>query len=149
MGRLETAVVLWGRPSSTNTQKAIWMLVECGVQFEELRHASAWLGPGQKLYSEKDSMQQFDAVVDSPEFRRMNPNGTVPTLVIPSGAIDESHSFLRFLACSFKPELLSGSARPIDEAAASKWLDWTLACEAGGKSPMEGIIDHSARLDEK
>ena len=45
------------------------MLAEAAVEFE-LKHASAWLGPGQNLYSDKESTT-FDAVVDTPEYRRM------------------------------------------------------------------------------
>ena len=87
-------LVLWGRPSSSNTQKALWALSETGCDFE-LRHASAWLGPGMNFYKPDKENPNPTPAVNTPAFHKMNPNHTVPVLEVagvPGGAIYESHT---------------------------------------------------------
>ena len=53
---------IWGRTNSVNVKKALWCLGELGLAYER-----------------QDAGGQF-GVVNTPEYRRMNPNGLVPTL---------------------------------------------------------------------
>jgi len=69
-------VKVWGRPTSTCTQRVLWTLVEAGVPYE-LTLASATMGAtgpvalGHEPYG----------IVDTAAYRAMNPNGSIPTIV--------------------------------------------------------------------
>ena len=53
---------IWGRTNSVNAKKALWALEELKVPYERI-----------------DAGMQF-GVVNTPEYRKMNPNGLVPTI---------------------------------------------------------------------
>ena len=53
---------LWGRLNSINVQKAVWCIEELGLPHERV-----------------DAGQRF-GIVDTPDYRRLNPNGLVPVL---------------------------------------------------------------------
>ena len=53
---------IWGRANSVNVKKALWCLEELVLPYERV-----------------DAGMQY-GVVNTPEYRRMNPNGLVPTL---------------------------------------------------------------------
>ena len=139
-----TGYLLWGRPSSLNVQKVLVALEACGIDAFEFRHASAWLAPGAATYGVVDASL---AAVNTDEYRRLNPNPTVPTLRLPAarggGALWESNVIVRYLARVHAPELIGGGCH---ERAASceKWMDWQ-ACRMG-KIPVKSLIDHTARL---
>jgi len=109
---------LWGRPTSGRTQKVLWTLAEIGMEFEFVL-ASATMGSdghvskGHKPYG----------IVDTPEYRAMNPNGTVPTIDDDGFILWESNSIVRYLAMKYAPDLLYGNDIEIF-ASASRWLDW-------------------------
>ena len=63
---------IWGRPTSICTQRALWTLVEADVPFE-LTLASATMGPDGHI---SGGGQAF-GYVNSPEYREMNPHGTI------------------------------------------------------------------------
>jgi len=53
---------IWGRTNSVNVKKVLWCLDELGLEHERI-----------------DAGMQF-GVVNTPEYRGMNPNGLVPTM---------------------------------------------------------------------
>ncbi len=114
MSRME----LWGRANSVNVQKVIWTCEELGL-----------------AYDRKDAGGAF-GVVDTPEYRRMNPNGRVPTLVDGDFVLWESNAIIRYLA------LKQGDAQTIypqeirDRARVERWLDWSLASLQPAERPM-------------
>jgi len=109
---------LWGRPTSGRTQKVLWTLAEIGMDFEFIL-ASATMGPGGHVARGNPPY----GIVDTPEYRAMNPNGTVPTIDDDGFVLWESNSIVRYLAMRYAPELLYGSdVRTF--ASASRWLDW-------------------------
>jgi len=55
-------IKVWGRVNSVNVKKALWALEELGLKYERT-----------------DAGMRF-GVVDTPEYRKMNPMGLVPTL---------------------------------------------------------------------
>jgi glutathione S-transferase len=98
---------VWGRVNSVNVKKVLWMLEEIGAPYER---TDAGLEHG---------------VVDTPEYRAMNPNGRIPTIEDGGFVLWESNSILRYLA------MKHGSALyPVDPAArasADRWMDWQLS----------------------
>lgn len=110
---------IWGRPNSICTQRALWALAEAGVPYE-LTLASATMGP-------KGHVSTGNApfgVVDTPAYRAMNPNGTVPTIDDDGFVLWESNAIVGYIAQRYAPERLYGSDLRIF-ARASQWMAWT------------------------
>lgn len=101
-----TDLILWGRASSANLQKARWALEETGVPFE-LREVGGRFGG-----------------LDTPEFGAMNPNRLVPVLQHGDLTVWESHAVVRYVAAAFGGEKL-WSADPKGRAPIDQWTEWT------------------------
>lgn len=100
------AITVWGRLSSSNVQKVIWALGECGLNYEHVPLGGSFGG------------------LDAPAYRSMNPNGKVPTLRDGDLIVWESHAIVRYLAARYG----SGTLWPIDpgaRAVVDQWTDWT------------------------
>jgi glutathione S-transferase len=96
---------IWGRTNSSNVQKVLWCCAELGLGHERI-----------------DAGRQF-GVVDTPEYRRLNPNGLVPTIDDDGFVIWESNAIVRYLAGRYG----AGGLCPEDlqaRAAADRWMDW-------------------------
>ena len=109
---------LWGRPTSARTLKVLWALGEIGLEFEFIL-ASATMGPDGSV----DKGNAPFGVVNTPEYRAMNPNGTVPTIDDDGYVLWESNSIVRYLAMKYAPDLLYGNDIEIF-GSASRWMDW-------------------------
>lgn len=103
-------IEVWGRASSVNVMKVLWLLGELGIPCRRI-----------------DAGGAFGRTRDA-DYAAMNPNATVPTLVMPHGySLWESHAILRYLCrtqpggTTFYPEA------PEARADAERWMDWTLA----------------------
>ncbi|MDH3703338.1 MAG: glutathione S-transferase family protein [Alphaproteobacteria bacterium] len=110
---------IWGRPNSIHTQRVLWTCAEAELPFE-LTLASATMGP-------KGHISNGNApygVVDTPEYRAMNPNGTVPTMDDGGFVLWESNVIARYLAQKYAPgPLFGGSLATL--GMASQWMEWT------------------------
>lgn len=73
--------ILWGRSTSSNVMKVIWLLEELKLPYERMDVG----GPFGKT--------------DTPEYRAMNPTGLVPTLQEDEFTLWESNAILRYI-CS-------------------------------------------------
>ena len=71
---------LWGRVNSINVQKVLWALDELGVRYERV-----------------DAGLHF-GVVNEPFYRKMNPNGRVPTIEDDGLVLWESNAIVRYLS---------------------------------------------------
>jgi glutathione S-transferase len=103
-------ITIWGRTSSVNVMKVLWLLDELAVPFDRVEAGGA-----------------FGRTRDA-DYAAMNPNATVPTVVMPHGfTLWESHAILRYL-CRTQP---GGNAfypeAPEARADVERWMDWTLA----------------------
>ena len=96
---------IWGRSNSTNVQKVLWCCEEMGVAYERIDAGGAF------------------GVVDTPEYRRLNPNGLVPTIDDDGFVLWESHAIVRYLAARYGAGLWP--ADPGLRAQADQWMDWT------------------------
>lgn len=119
-----TDLILWGRANSINVQKVLWALVEVGAPFER-----------------RDAGMEF-GVVDTPEYRKLNPNGRVPTLVDGDLALWESHAIIRYLAAKFGPASLYPEEIGA-RALVDRWMFWSM----GTMHPVEfPLFFHTVRL---
>ncbi|CAK9036857.1 unnamed protein product [Durusdinium trenchii] len=115
---------LFGRPTSSNTQKVLWTLAELSSRTSfELVLASARLGPDSDLLCEGTGAKPY-GVVDSDEYVELCPTRLVPCLVDGSLSVWESHSIVRYLAQKYGPDLHLGSIEGM--AQCSPWMDWLL-----------------------
>lgn len=98
-------ITVWGRKNSANVQKVLWALAEVGQDFDR-----------------KDAGGAFGGL-DTPEYRAMNPNGRVPTLIDGDLVIWESNSIVRYVAAKYGQGTL-WHADPGVRAVADQWMDW-------------------------
>ena len=97
---------VWGRRSSFNLQKVMWLVDELGLPHEHTELGGSFGG------------------LDTPEFLAMNPHGRVPVIDDDGVVVWESHTILRYLAARY------GGTQwwPDDPAARSlqdRWMDWS------------------------
>ncbi|KPK31828.1 MAG: glutathione S-transferase [Betaproteobacteria bacterium SG8_40] len=96
---------IWGRDNSVNVEKVLWVCEELGLPFERV-----------------DAGGQF-GIVDTPQYRAMNPNGLVPTVEVDGLVLWESNAIVRYLAAKHS----AGDLWPNDLAVrveADRWMDW-------------------------
>ncbi|WP_130927676.1 glutathione S-transferase [Pseudomonas sp. Sample_14] len=104
---------IWGRKNSSNVRKPLWAAEELGLAYEAIDAGGAF------------------GVVDTPEYRAMNPNGRVPVIEDDGFVLWESNAIVRYLLAKYAP---NSAWYPVDaqaRAAADKWMDWTTSSFAG------------------
>jgi len=112
---------IWGRVNSVNVKKALWCVEELGLPYERA-----------------DAGMQY-GVVNTPEYRRMNPNGLVPTMDDDGFILWESHSIVRYLAAKHG----KGVLWPLDvrtRATANQWMDWAFSFQGGVRDAFWNLI---------
>jgi len=97
---------VWGRASSFNAQKVLWLLDELGRPYEHIPAGGRF------------------GHLDEPAFRAMNPHGRVPVLEDDGLAIWESHAILRYLAAKYGADGF-WSDDPGTRSLADRWMDWS------------------------
>ena len=96
---------IWGRRSSANVQKAMWLIGELNLAHE---HIAAG-GPYAKL--------------NTPEFLAKNPHGLVPVIEDNGAVIWESNAVVRYIAARYgTPRFWQDD--PAARANWDKWMDW-------------------------
>lgn len=99
-------LTIWGRADSSNVQALMWCVAELGLPHRRI-----------------DAGHRF-GLVDTPEFRAMNPNGTVPVLQDDDGLpLWETGAILRYLASRYGPESFWPSD-PVARALVDRWAEW-------------------------
>ncbi len=96
---------IWGRLSSINVQKVVWCARELGLRFERV-----------------DAGRSF-GIVDTPEYRSLNPNALVPVIEDDGFVLWESNAIVRYLGTKHG----SGTLVPAsltERADADRWMDW-------------------------
>ena len=98
---------IWGRVNSINVQKVMWAVTELRIPHERV-----------------DAGMQY-GVVNTPEYRKLNPNGRVPTIEYDGFVLWESNVIVRYLYAKHGPR------RTLEEGyAAEKWMDWATSTVA-------------------
>ncbi len=96
--------ILWGRSTSSNVMKVIWLLEELKLPYERMDVG----GPFGKT--------------DTPEYRRINPTGLVPTLQEDAFTLWESNAILRYL-CTEHADTPMFPRQPQARADIDRWMD--------------------------
>ncbi|NWD45521.1 glutathione S-transferase family protein [Pseudomonas yamanorum] len=98
---------IWGRKNSSNVRKALWCAEELSLDYEAIDAGGAF------------------GVVDTPQYRALNPNGRVPMIEDGDFVLWESNTIVRYLAARHASD---SNWYPSDlqaRANAEKWMDWT------------------------
>lgn len=104
---------IWGRKNSSNVRKPLWAAEELGLAYEAIDAGGAF------------------GVVDTPEYRAMNPNGRVPVIQDDGFVLWESNAIVRYLLAKHAADTSWYPADPQTRATADKWMDWTTSSFAG------------------
>ena len=96
---------VFGRRSSFNVQKVMWLVGELGIEHEHVPVGGDRGG------------------ADTPAFMAMNPNGLVPVIDDGGTVVWESHAILRYLAARHGGERF-WPADPGERSRPDRWLDW-------------------------
>ena len=99
-------LTIWGRKSSFNLQKVMWLIGEL-----QLVHRHIEVGG------------QFGGL-DTPEFRAMNPHGKVPVIEDDGVVVWESHAILRYLAARHGGGPFWRDD-PAERSLSDRWMDWS------------------------
>ncbi len=98
-------LTLWGRLSSCNVQKAVWVLEELALPYDRI-----------------DAGGDFGGL-DDPTYLAMNPHGKVPTLRDGETVVWESDAIIRYLAARYGEGRL-WPEDPAERAQVDQWLAW-------------------------
>jgi glutathione S-transferase len=112
---------IWGRVNSVNVKKVLWAAEELGLKYERV-----------------DAGMQF-GVVNTPEYKKMNPMSLVPTIDDEGFILWESHAIVRYLAAKHG----AGTLWPADlkqRADSDRWMDWTYTFQASLRTVFWGLI---------
>jgi glutathione S-transferase len=99
-------LTVWGRRSSFNLQKVMWLVSELGIDHRHIQAGGQFGG------------------LDTSEFRAMNPLGRVPVIDDNGTIVWESHAILRYLAARYgRAQFWSDD--PAERSQAERWMDWS------------------------
>ena len=119
-----------GRSTSINVRKVLWTADELGLSYE---HQPEW---------------GSERALREPEFRRLNPNGLVPVVLVDGEAFWESNAICRFLAArEQRTDLLP--AQPRSRFLIEKWMDWqATTLTTAAQYPFMGLVRSAIECQE-
>ena len=127
---MTSTIHIWGRMSSINVRKVVWAAQETGIAFTR---SDAGLTYG---------------VVQTPQYRALNPNSLIPTLQDGDLVLWESNVIVRYLCARYGAPTLypQDLARRFD---AERWMDWqqTTFNSAGSKAFWQWIRTPADKRD--
>lgn len=97
---------VWGRRSSFNVQKVLWLVGELELAHEHIPAGGSF------------------GRLDEPTFRALNPHGRVPVLEVGDVVVWELHAILRYLAARYGRGNF-WSEDPATRAQVDGWMDWS------------------------
>lgn len=121
-------LTIWGRASSSNVMKVLWLCEELAIPFTRI-----------------DAGGAFGRTRD-PDYLAKNPNALVPTIEEPDGfTLWESNSICRYLVRKHAPGHALYPADPRLAADVERWMDWQLASL---NRPMTTVFFTYVRIPE-
>ncbi|MGB8181884.1 MAG: glutathione S-transferase family protein [Stellaceae bacterium] len=119
-------LTIWGRKTSSNVQKVLWVCTDLGIEYERLDWGGEFGGN------------------DAPAYRTMNPNGLVPTVQDGELVIWESNTIMRYLCAVYGGAALH-PADPARRSYVERWMDWQLSRL---NAPLAGLMRGYYRTPE-
>lgn len=111
-------IKIYGFPASSNVQKPLWMCGELGLDYSFIEMGGPFGG------------------LDDPEYRALNPNGRVPTLIDGDLVMWESAACARYLAARYGADTPIWPDDPVARAVGDKWMDWHLGTLGPALKPV-------------
>jgi glutathione S-transferase len=111
--------IVWGRATSSNVMKVLWVLGELDLEFERIDVGGAF------------------GKTDTPQYRGMNPTGLVPTLQEDDFTLWESNVILRYLHTAYAP---TSALFPVDVHARANVDRWMDAQQTVLNRPMSAVF---------
>lgn len=105
-----------GRRTSNNVQKVLWLLAEMNLPCRQEDYGGTFGG------------------TNTPEYLRLNPNATVPTLIDDGMVLWESNAIVRYLARKHGSPLSPNA--PAGQALVEQWMDWQIATLSPAFRPL-------------
>ncbi len=96
---------VWGRKTSINVQKVMWVIGELGLAHERIDVGGPFGG------------------LDQPAFQALTPHGVIPVIEDGETVVWESNAVVRYLAAQYGDGGL-GPHGPAARAQADQWMDW-------------------------
>jgi glutathione S-transferase len=122
---------LWGRVNSLNVQKVLLCLDELGLP-----------------YQRKDAGLEF-GIVDTPDYKALNPNSRVPTIEDNGFVLWESNVIVRYLCAKYAESGLWLSDLQA-RADADRWMDWQQTTFNPAMTPIFlGLVRKPGAVDAK
>jgi glutathione S-transferase len=114
-------MILWGRNTSSNVQKPMWLLEELGIPYERIDIG----GPFGKNREA--------------EYLALNPNGLVPTLNDKGFILWESNAITRYIASKYRAEMMyPGDLKR--RADVERWMEWGVGLSTALSDAFMGIM---------
>ena len=108
---------VWGRANSSNLKKVTWLCEEIGLPYNRIDAGMAF------------------GVVNTPEYKKLNPNGLVPTIEDEGLVLWESNAIVRYLAARYgKGEFYPRNLAV--RAGADRWMDWAITTPGPHIGPL-------------
>ena len=99
-------IKLWGRNTSSNVMKVIWLLEELGIAYDRIDVGGSFGGTG------------------TAEYRAMQPLGLVPAIEDGDFQLFESNTILRYICNAHAPATPFYPAEPRARARVEAWMDF-------------------------
>ena len=96
---------VWGRKTSINVQKVMWVIGELGLEHERIDVGGTFGG------------------LDTESFKALTPHGVIPVLEDGETVVWESNAVVRYLSSKYDDGGLAPSG-PDGRAGADQWMDW-------------------------
>lgn len=100
------SVLIYGRDTSYNVQKVLWLLEELNVEYRHIQLGGKFGG------------------TESEEFKRLNPMRKVPVLVDGDNVVWESNTILRYLVNAYGDGEWR-EERAYERSKYERWMDWS------------------------
>ncbi len=97
-------ITVYGRNTSSNVQPVIWLLSELNLTHKRLDVGGSFGG------------------TDTPDYRKKNPMGLIPSLEDGDVTMFESQAIMRYIASRYGDEFWPSD--PITRAPADQWMEW-------------------------